>query len=167
MSRFRKKPKQWTVPTEADWGDYRADLDQNDAHDLFVGRTNQEMQPYFRMNPIERTSDLRFMPEIPFRYYMLGFRDSVMAGDFKEGWASDAASCFLELVAEKLANYPRSIMPIMPELLPAIEHVAQNQAAYGAADHIYGSFLDKLAHIQALYADRGGVAYSKQLNAFL
>lgn len=58
-----------TVPTESDWGDYQSDLDANYAHDLFGGRTNEEMQAHFRLNPIERTSELRFMPTIPFRYY--------------------------------------------------------------------------------------------------
>jgi hypothetical protein len=129
MSRFRKqnrgKPKQRPIPKEEDWGNYQSDLDQDYAHNLFSGRTNAEMQPHFRRNPIERTSELRFMPEVPFRYYMLGFRDFVMAGDFEDLWASDAASCFLGLVAEKLEKDPRHIMPIMPDLLPAIEHVAR------------------------------------------
>lgn len=29
------------VPTEAEWGDYEADLDQKYAHKMFAGRTNQ------------------------------------------------------------------------------------------------------------------------------
>ena len=63
------------VPTEAEWGDYEADLDQKYAHKMFAGRTNQEMLPHFRRNVIERTEELRFMPVAPFRYYMLvGFR---------------------------------------------------------------------------------------------
>jgi hypothetical protein len=56
------------VPTEAEWGEYQADLDQTDAHDLFAGRTNEEMLPHFRKNVIERTFELRFMPEVPFQY---------------------------------------------------------------------------------------------------
>jgi hypothetical protein len=45
--------KRMIVPTQKDWRDYRSDLDQKQAHDLFAGRTNQEMLPYFRANPIE------------------------------------------------------------------------------------------------------------------
>jgi len=70
------------VPTEAEWGEYQADLDQKYAHSLFAGHTNEEMQPHFYRNVIERTDELRWMPEVPFRYYMLGFRDFVMAGKF-------------------------------------------------------------------------------------
>src|ERR1700731_3546040 len=112
------------VPTEADWGDYQVDLDQTYAHKLFAGHTNQEMLPHFRRNVIERTGELRWMPELPFRYYMLGFRDFMMAREFDPTWASDAASCFLDLVLEKLEKQPDFIMQIMPQLLPAVRHVA-------------------------------------------
>ena len=86
------------VPTEEDWGDYQSDLDQEWAHKLFAGHTNEEMQAHFRANVIERTDELRFMPEKPFRYYMIGFRDFLKAGNFEHLEASDAASCFLNLV---------------------------------------------------------------------
>ena len=138
------------VPTEAEWGDYQADLDQVYAHKRFAGRTNQEMVPHFRRNLIETTAQLRWMPPIPFRYYMLGFRDFVMAVEFEDLGASDAARCFLGLVLEKLEEQPNYILPIMPELLPALRHVAQNQSVFGAAKSIYGSFDDKLAQIESL-----------------
>jgi hypothetical protein len=94
------------VPTEAEWGDCQADLDQSHAHKLFAGRTNQEMLPHFRRNVIERTDELRWMPISPFRYYMLGFRDFVMTGDFDQPDAPDAANCLLGLVLGKLERQP-------------------------------------------------------------
>lgn len=60
------------------------------------------------------------MPKIPFRYYMLGFRDYLMAGKFPEFDVADAATSFLGLVEQKLAKQPDHIFPIMAELLPAI-----------------------------------------------
>jgi hypothetical protein len=143
------------VPTEAEWGEYQADLDQTYAHDLFAGHTNQEMLPHFRKNVIERTSELRWMPEVPFQYYVLGFRDFVMAGEFEELEASNAASCFLGLVLEKLEKQPRFILPVMSQLLPAIRHVAANQTSYHASESIYGSFREKLKHIESLYETFG------------
>jgi hypothetical protein len=145
-----------TVPTEKDWGDYHSDLDQEDAHQLFAGHTNEEMQPHFRANVIERTDELRFMPEIPFRYYMIGFRDFVMSGDLEHPEAADAASCFLRLVLQKLEQEPACIAPIMPELLETVEHVARNQSAFDADKDIYGDFLDLASQICALNAARGG-----------
>lgn len=146
------KMKAITVPTEEDWGDYQSDLDRKYAHDLFAGHTNEQMRPYFRQNPIERTDELRWMPEVPFRYYMLGFRDCIMDRDFDFLEAANAASCFLGLIIEKLEKQPKVIVPIMPELLPTAEHVARNQALYAAEESIYGNLLEKLAQIQTLSA---------------
>jgi hypothetical protein len=139
-----------TVATEAEWGDYQADRDQNYAHKLFAGRTNQEMLPRFRRNVIERTDELRRIPEVPFRYYMLGFRDFVMAGEFDHLGASDAANCFLGLVLDKLERQPAHILPIMARLLPAVRHIAMNQPAFDASENIYGSFQEKLRCIEGL-----------------
>lgn len=143
------------VPTEADWGDYQADLDQDYAHKLFAGRTNEEMLPHFRRNVIERTDELRWMPEVPFRYYMLGFRDFVMAGEFDQWEASDAANCFLGLVLQKLENQPGYILPIMQELLLAIRHVTRKQQSFDASESIYGNFPEKLKRIEALCESLG------------
>src|SRR5882724_1484433 len=130
MQRLRRKTrstrKPTTIPTEKDWGDYSLDLDAKDSYDYFAGYTNEEMQPRLRQNPCARTSDLRSMPEVPFQYYILGFRDFVMARNFERLTASESASCFLELILKKLENHPRHIVPIMPELLSAIEYVAQH-----------------------------------------
>ena len=92
------------------------------------------------------------MPEVPFRYYMLGFRDCIMDRDVDFLEASNAASCFLRLIIEKLEKQPQVIAPIMSELLPAVEHVAHNQALYEAEESIYGIFLEKLAQIRILSA---------------
>lgn len=121
-----------SIPVEADWGDYPSDLDQEDAHQKFAGKSNYEMQQYFREIPIEAAGDLRFMPEIPFRYYMLGFRDCVMSAGFEPCHGSDAASCFLNLVVEKLESQPRHILPIMPELANHNPFFAQE----GAPGHL-------------------------------
>ncbi len=145
-----------TIPTEEDWGDYRSDLDQEYAHDLFAGRSREDMLPHFRANPIEATDELRFMPEAPFRYYMLCFRDAVMAWELEESYAADAASCFLGLILQKLERDPACIAPIMPELRNAIDYVARNQSAFGADEEIYGSFLQILDRIRALDAAHEG-----------
>ena len=136
------------VPTEAEWGDYQGDLDQDYAYRRFAGRTNQETVPHFRRNLIESTGESRWMPEIPFRYYMPGFRDFVMAGGFED--LSDAASCFLGLLLEKLEEQPNHILPIMPELFPALRTWLKSKLSFGAAKSIYGSVYDKLAQIESL-----------------
>ena len=94
------------------------------------------------------------MPPIPFRYYMLGFRDYMLAGKFADSFASDAASSFLRLVLVLLEEEPAKIVPIMPELLPALRYVGGNQALFEAKEYIYGSFPAMLARIESLSAPR-------------
>jgi len=150
----RPNKRAWSrIPTEADWGAYQNDVDQKWAHDQYCGRSNGEMQHYFRNSPIEAASDLQFMPEVPFRYYVIGYRDFVVSGSIERLNASDAASCFLNLVAHKLERQPRYVVPVIPELLGALRQVAQNQAGFHADENIYGSFLERLQRIETLYAE--------------
>src|SRR5262245_8313992 len=137
----RATKRRQRVPTEADWGNYKDDLDTKYAHGAFSGRTNEEMRRRFFENHIEMTDELRWMPRIPFQYYMIGFRDAVMSPGWKPIEDSTAADCFLGLVLEKLEKQPTHILAIMPELLPAIEFVGRNQARFNAQEKIYGSFL--------------------------
>src|SRR6267142_1731568 len=125
---IRAKLRRQRVPTEQDWGNYKYDLDQEYSHQMFAGRTNEEAQIHFRNNAVATTDELRWMPKVPFQYYMIGFCDYIKSGNFKSSRASDSASCFLGLILEKLERHPDHILPIMPELLPTIEYVANNQA---------------------------------------
>jgi hypothetical protein len=153
---IRAKIRRQRVPSEESWANYASDLDQRHAHQMFAGRTNEEMQPHFRKNPLAMTDELRWMPQVPFQYYMIGFRDAMQSGQFEPTWASDAASCFLGLVIEKLERHPNHILAIMPELLPTVEHVANNQAEFLAKVSIYGNFLEKLERINTLYSQLTG-----------
>jgi len=110
------------------------------------------MQPFFRRNVVEMTDSLRWMPDVPFRYYMLGFRDFVMARKFGFLGSADAASCFLGLVLEKIEKQPDQIAPIMPDLLSTVEYVATNQKLFEADEDIYGNFVQRLSRIHEAYA---------------
>jgi len=79
-----------------------------------------------------------------------------MGKDFGFLNAPDAASCFLGLVLGKLEEYPRHIVPIMPDLLPALDYVGPNQARFEAQESIYGIFLEKLSRIKTLYEASSG-----------
>lgn len=134
------------IPTEKDWVGYEEDLDARYAYKIFFGKTNEEMQPAFKNNVIERVDEIRFMPRDVFQYYIFGLRDYVMRRDFGFYDSSDAASCFISLVLEKLRKDPESIQPVVSELLPDLEFVAQNQELYEADEDIYGDF-------EAMYQD--------------
>lgn len=153
---IRARIRRQRVPAEQDWGNYQYDLDQNAAHQKFAGKTNEQVERYFRENVIMTTYDLRWMPRIPFQYYMVGFKDLVASKNFEPSYASDSASCFIGLVLEKLENHPDHILAIMPELLPTVEYVANHQVEFEADENIYGSFLELYKQIQSLYRTLGG-----------
>jgi hypothetical protein len=130
------------VPTEEEWGDYKADLDANAAHRQFAGKSNDDVQIEFERNVIERTDELRWMPKVPFQYYMLGFKQFIESRAEQCDDRSDAASCFIRLVEEKLENIPVFILPILDQLMPTVKYVAENQNRFDADKSIYGNFFE-------------------------
>lgn len=91
------------------------------------------------------------MPEIPFRYYMLSFKNYLAGPQFLETYeACDAASCFLGLVLDKLDNSFDDIAPILSEIMPTVEYVAKNQVLFDADVEIYGDFNEKLSEIKQM-----------------
>jgi hypothetical protein len=80
VRRTEKQGSVMNVPTETDWGvPTRDDLDAAYARRVFLGKTAQDALAMFRENVLERVEDLRFMPPVPFRYYMLAFRTFVVS----------------------------------------------------------------------------------------
>src|SRR5262245_19320267 len=116
------------IPTEEDWGEWTTDLDQQSAHESFAGKTGQQVLPLFQRNVLWYVGELRCMPVIPFRYYMVAFKDYVLSEESRkdECEGADAASCFLHLVEDRLRVAKSDIAPIMTDLFPALEYVAMN-----------------------------------------
>jgi len=139
------------IPTNYDWGNYIQDLDQISAYNIFAGKSNTEVQKLFSDNVIERTDEIRFMTIKPFQYYMIGFKQYLMSIEFDEDSAADAVSCFIRLVEEKLTNKPEYIIPIMDEIYPVVQHIAEHQLDYDADLIIYGDFTEMLSRILVLY----------------
>ncbi|MFZ6681757.1 hypothetical protein [Undibacterium sp. Tian12W] len=139
------------IPTEEDWGEYKNDLDQKYAHKMFFGKNLAEARLLFEGAVIERTGELRFMPVIPFQYYIGAYCQYVTSpAVLNNRNASDAASCFLRLVESKLRVDPDSISPLMKELMPAIEYLAKNQVLFDADVDIYGDFNEIFSEIERL-----------------
>lgn len=139
-----------TVPSDSDWGDTRGDFDLKSAYDNFAGKTNQNMQAEYRKNILTRVTDLRFMPEIPFKYYMLGFCDFIKSNSFDESDAPDVAYGFVTLIEDKLTDKPKHIMPIMEKIYKTFESIAVNQEEFGVSPSIYGDLLQRKTIIDNL-----------------
>jgi hypothetical protein len=139
------------IPTEEDWGDYKADLDQAYAYRILFGKNLEQVIPEFKRNVLGRVEDLHFMPAIPFQYYIFAYRNFILSLQKDDYDAPDAASAFLGLVIDKLEESPQDILPVMEELWNTIEYVASSQSFFDADEDIYGSFSEKLSKIRQLY----------------
>lgn len=139
------------VPGSDEWGPDSGDLDVEYARQIFFGKSAQQMVPLFARNVLERVDEIRFMPDACFAYYMLALRDYVLLDPTRASeMAPDAASSFIGLTAEKLAQHRALIQPLMAELLPALEYLVRHQAEYGADVDIYGDFGERVAEIKRL-----------------
>ncbi|MBL0187002.1 MAG: hypothetical protein IPP97_14805 [Candidatus Obscuribacter sp.] len=156
-----------SIPTEDDWKwpenqcpYYHRDVEW--AHDKFAGKSIEQVEDYFFESVLSASEDISYMPKIPFQFYIFAYTRYLLdKRTFGEDYrlntgASEGASSFLGLVKEKLVWLPNHIVPIMPELLPAIEFVCANQALYDADEKIYGSFRELEEQIKTLYAKHSG-----------
>jgi hypothetical protein len=150
------------IPTKEDWytgnspGTY-CDLDVKYAREKFMGKSIEEVRPYFKRAPLEAAECISYMPQIPFRYYILAYKTLFQSKahvdellDNRE--AADAASSFLGLLDMMMKEWPEVIIPVMVELMPVGEYVASNQELFEASIGIYGSFPERLEEIKSLYA---------------
>lgn len=135
------------IPKDEDWGD----CGEKYCYKLFGGKSLEQSLSLFQSNVAERADELQDMPPVPFRYYMLGFKDYVMSDAvFEEFEAAEAASSFLTLVENKLKNQADDIKPIIADIMPAVEHVASNQEKYEASVEVHGDFTEQLGRIKDL-----------------
>lgn len=138
------------IPNEDDWSPKLLHEDALTAYDRFFGKSNDEMQEYFYRNVISATNDIRFMPNVPFQYYIYGLCQYVTGTNLNKYEASAAASGFLGLVHEKAeSNFPL-IKPLLQDLIPVVEFVVKNQCEYGADKDIYGDFSEIMEKISKI-----------------
>ncbi len=148
----------------------RDDLDEEYARRTFMGKSFDEAVEMFSENVLMRSEDVSYMPPIPFRFYMLAFKTHVStavqrAYDYDPSDAassllaldaSTAADTFLRLINRTLESEPDWIVPIMPELLPAVHLLEMNQERYGASQSTYGDFHEVGERIRMLWDTRRG-----------
>jgi hypothetical protein len=137
------------VPDESAWYGYEADLDVRYLHNLFFGKTADEVQEYFVDDrAIERSDELLFAPRPVFQYYIQAFtkflQSELGAGE------SDAASPFLHLLVNREEKDPGSVREIYSLLEECVEFVGGNQAYFEAPVDIYGDFRKQALRIHQL-----------------
>ena len=130
-------------PQPGEWGD-TSDPDIYDAYEFFCGKTNDQVQDFFKDNVIMRCSNLRWMPDNIFQYYILGLKQFLDKNKHDVDVNSDAASEFVRLVVERINKSPESICVVFSDLSPVLADIALNQEEYGLDRDIYGDFHEKV-----------------------
>ena len=146
---IEKRKKAMKIPDDEEWAGYKNDLDASYAHDLWFGRSLDDMQKDFPGGrSIERGDELLFMPRRAFQFYVFAFAQYVMS-DAAIGDA-DAASSFLGFLKAREKRDPGSVATIYDRLQPTIEFVAESQTRFSAGHDVYGVFREKAAALAAL-----------------
>ncbi|MEJ2045953.1 MAG: hypothetical protein P8X89_22070 [Reinekea sp.] len=135
------------IPTKDDWGEYWKDLDQKSAYERFFGKSNAQLQSCYFDSGQDMMMELRFMNPKVFQYYVLGFRNFILKGEFPKYEASDFVSYFMEMVEYLLIHEKAKILPCIEELLPTLKYISENQELYEASADIYGDFTLKYENL--------------------
>ena len=144
--------KKFSIPSERDWGNsYLQDLDIKASYDDFFGKSNDEMQVMFSQCVIAMADSLRWMPRKPFEYYIIGFAEFILKGQFNKFDASDVASSFLNLIEEKLSSNQLLSNNSVEKILLAVQFIMCHQFDLFMNNiEIYGDFKvkgEKIIHL--------------------
>lgn len=134
----------YTIPSIQDWGDYKANFDSASAFDRFYGKSSEEVTRQFYQGVTEKYSELLFMPEKAFQYYIFALADFVIGGNFHPIYsrASTAAGCLFDIVMERVKIDYGSVAPIAGRLLEYLRAVADNPAQYGTDDDFQARYIE-------------------------
>jgi hypothetical protein len=136
------------IPNELDWGDVSGDFDAMDAYDIFFGHSNLEMQKEFAKNILSRAQDIRFMPSLPFMYYVIGFSDFVLSRKYGNESAADVANSFISVIYDKSESDLDALIPVFDKISNTLDFLVKNQKFFGASEDIYGNFDEKIRSIK-------------------
>ena len=141
------KKSQPQIPDKVAWEEYDKDLDVKYLHDMFFGKSIDDVQQYFGgTKSIERMDELLFAPRPVFQYYVHAFAKFVMSD--KAVGDSDSASPFLSLLEVREKRDPGSVEEIFESISEALDFVASRQEYFDADVNIYDDFRDRAKRIR-------------------
>jgi hypothetical protein len=141
------------VPDDSDWDGYESDIEVAYLHNLFYGKSIEEVKGYFGYGKsIERMSELEYAPRPVFQYYVHAFarflRSEEAVGD------SDSASAFLSLLDSRERLDPGCVRSIFHLLDDCVTFVAKHQYQFNAPVDIYGKFKERAQRIRELCGEQ-------------
>ena len=145
------------IPVEAEWGDYKSDIDAVDAYTLYAGKNAESLKSVF-CEFIDRCVDgLHFMPFKVFNYYADIFACYVeevcsihgLSPEIKE----KAAAGLFTLLENKLHIIPCDLKVVFPKLIHVANYVADNQEIYSMDKEKYGELSEQVTIFNLLAKD--------------
>lgn len=142
------------MPINADWGDYKAEIDAVDAYMLYAGKNAESLKSIF-CEFIDRCIDgLHFMPVKVFNYYADIFAHYVKEVPSIPGISPEikekAASGLFTLLENKLHIMPDDLRTVFPTLISIANYVANNQDIYYMNQAEYANLFERVALFNVL-----------------
>jgi len=127
------------IPGPSAWAGYEKIPNGKHAHDLWSGKSLDEMQTNFSGGrSVQRADELLWMPRPAFQFYVLAFAQYLLSED--SAGDSKAASSFLRFLIAREQRDPGSVSHIFGQLSAAIGFVAASQPRFDAGHGIHGNF---------------------------
>ncbi len=117
------------IPTVQDWGPVRDD--DVWARKVYMGRSIDDLHAHFLDNAVSAAEDLIEMREIPFRYYIYGFKNALesAAADPDCEYPPEMAMSSIFFVLEHTLRYDSAkIWPILDEWLEIAKNLYESLA---------------------------------------
>ncbi len=127
------------IPTQADWESESWDLDTQQAHRQFGGKSFEEAIELFKENAIHYQEDVCFMPRACFPFYARAYMAYLLSDASKDD--SDGANCFFGFVKIRAEEIVRT-GSLYLAVADTLRHIATRQDWYDADQSIYGSFVE-------------------------
>ena len=118
------------------------------AKKRFFNVSKQDILASFSNNVIERSDELRFMPNILFNKYFHFFIDFIVNQKHDEFDADDIACCFTTLLNEKLDAKAIENKDLIKKAMNAVIFLHNNIGFYNANPDIYGDLEIKVKLLQ-------------------
>lgn len=118
--------KKLIPPSPKEWGIICSnDIELRSIYTRYLGKTNKEIQELISSS-YAYIDDLRWMPPVPFYYYIDGAIDFILTKHYKGTNAIGMAEGFFSLVKEKLEENPMLLNPIKDKIHIALNFILNN-----------------------------------------
>lgn len=135
------------LPSRSDWGDLAGDFDAQDAFKKFNGLSKQEAKRLFGDDVLACAQDIRFMPSIPFTYYLEAFCEFVLDGVYGDSLAWMVADSFASVLSSRIEGNASALISNKSQIEKAFGFIVSNQQRFAIDETFYADLSWQLEQI--------------------